>query len=399
VEGATDQSGSRLRAVLRDEERVTSLELFFDLVFVLAITQCTALMSADPTWGGLARGLLALGVLWWCWVGYAWLTSVVDPEEGLVRLAMFGAMAAILVAALAVPEAFNSAGLWFAGAYGLARAAQIALMLLASRGQPQLRHSTVYGLTGSTCVAVALLVVASQTDGALQGALWGLALALDIAGPLFVGVEGWQLVPGHFAERHGLIIIIALGESIVAVGAGAHAAIDLGVVTAAVLGVAVAAALWWLYFDVVSITAARRLSKAMPGPEQNAIARDSFSILHLPMVAGIVLVALGMKKTLAHVDHDLGLIPTVALYGGAALYLLAHVAFRLRNIQTLNPQRLACAALLVALIPLVRDIPALAALGVLTGVLVVLLTYETIRFASRRERIRHQLASEMAGGG
>src|SRR3954471_6580281 len=112
-----ETAGPRFGATLRDEERVTSLELFFDLVFVLAITQCTALMSADPTWGGLARGLLALGVLWWCLIGYAWLTSVVDPEEGLVRLAMFAAMAAILVAALAVPHAFGSGGLWFAGAH------------------------------------------------------------------------------------------------------------------------------------------------------------------------------------------------------------------------------------------------------------------------------------------
>ncbi|MFL5839143.1 MAG: low temperature requirement protein A [Thermoleophilaceae bacterium] len=398
MEAATDSSGSRLRAVLRDEERVTALELFFDLVFVLAITQCTALMSADPTWGGLARGLLALGVIWWCWVGYAWLTSVVDPEEGLVRLAMFAAMAAILVAALAVPHAFNTAGLWFAGAIGIARAAQIALMLLASRGQPELRHSTMYGLTGSTFVAIALLTAASQVDGAVQGGLWALALALDIGGPLLAGVEGWQLVPGHFAERHGLIIIIALGESIVAVGAGANAGVELGVVTAAVLGVAVAAALWWLYFDVVAIVAARRLSRAKPGREQNAIARDSFSILHLPMIAGIVLVALGMKKTLAHVGHDLDLIPTVALYGGTALYLLAHVAFRWRNIHTLNRQRLVCATLLIALIPLAKQIPALAALAVLTGVLLVLLAYETIHLAPLRDRIRHQLARELAAG-
>jgi low temperature requirement protein LtrA len=399
VEAATDpRSSSRLRAVLRDEERVTPLELFFDLVFVLAITQCTALMAADPSWEGLARGMLVLGVLWWCWIGYAWLTSVVDPEEGLVRIAMFAAMAAVLVAALAVPHVFNSTGLWFAGAYGAARIAQIALMLLASRGQPQLRHSTLTGILGSTVVAVAILAAASQTDGALQGGLWALALVLDMAGPFFFGVEGWQLVPGHFAERHGLIVLIALGESIVAVGAGAQAALDLGVVTAAVLGIVVAAALWWLYFDVVAIVAARRLSRAKPGAEQNAIARDSFSYLHLPMVAGIVLLALGMKKTLGHVDHPLEIVPAFALFGGTALYLLAHVAFRWRNIHTLNRQRLVLAAVLTALLPLMTKVDALAALALLAATLVLLIVYETIRFAERRDRIRHQVAREMAAG-
>jgi low temperature requirement protein LtrA len=398
VEAATDARTPRLTAVLRDEERVTPLELFFDLVFVLAITQCTALMAADPSWEGLARGLLVLGVLWWCWVGYAWLTSVVDPEEGLVRLAIFAAMAAILVCALAVPHAFNSAGLWFAGAYAAARGGQIALMLLASREQAALRHSTLYGLSFTTLIAAVILVVASQTDGVLQGALWALALGLDMAGPFFIGVEGWQLVPGHFAERHGLIIIIALGESIVAVGAGANTAMDLGVVTAAVLGMALAAALWWLYFDVVAIVAARRLSRATPGAEQNAIARDSFSYLHLPMVAGIVLVALGMKKTLAHVDHHLELVPAVAMYGGTALYLLAHVAFRWRNIHSLNKQRLVTAAILVALLPLMTEVGALVALAIVTALLVAVIVYETIRLADRRDRIRHQVAREMAAG-
>src|SRR6059058_1328378 len=138
-----------MRAVLRDEERVTPLELFFDLVFVLAITQCTALMAADPTVKGIVRGLLVLGLLWWCWVGYAWLTSVVDPEEGAVRIAMFAAMASILVAALAVPHAFNSAGLTFAISYGLARVGQIVLFFMGSRDQPGLRRSIIIGLVGS----------------------------------------------------------------------------------------------------------------------------------------------------------------------------------------------------------------------------------------------------------
>jgi low temperature requirement protein LtrA len=382
-------------AVLRQTESVTPLELFFDLVFVLALTQCTALMAAEPTWTGLARGLLVLGVLWWSWVGYAWLTSVVDPEEGAVRLSMFGAMAALLVAALCVPGAFGDEALLFACAYAVVRAGQIALFLLASRDDPPLRRSVV-GLAGSSAIGVGLLVAASGTDGVLQGALWAVALALDMAGPYFFGSEGWKLVPGHFAERHGLIVIIALGESIVALGIGAELDVDAGVVVAATLGVVVAAALWWLYFDVVAVVAARRLARAEVGREQNEIARDSYSYLHFPMVAGIVLVALGLKKTLGNVGDSLDAVPSVAMLGGAAVYLLAHVAFRLRNVRTLNRQRLVCAVLLVALIPLTTELPALATLGLLAGVLTSLITYEAVRFAEARDRVRHQLAREMA---
>src|SRR3954452_13451321 len=335
----TTPHAPRLSAVLREDERVTPLELFFDLVFVLAITQCTALMATHPTWEGLAQGVLVLAMLWWAWVGYAWLTSVVDPEEGSVRLAIFVAMAALLVAALCVPRAFGADALEFAIAYAIVRVAQIALFNVASRDDPQLRHSIITGLVGSTAIGAGLLITASFTDGALQLGLWALALVLDMSGPLFFGVEGWKLVPGHFAERHGLIVLIALGESIVAIGVGSEAGIDIGVVTAAVVGTVVAAALFWLYFDVVALVAARRLENATPGPERNAIARDSFSFLHLPMIAGIVLLALGMKKTLAHVEDPLETVAAVALLGGTALYLVAHVAFRWRNVHRFSAQR------------------------------------------------------------
>jgi low temperature requirement protein LtrA len=385
--------GPRVTAVLREREGVTPLELFFDLVFVLALTQCTALMAATPTWEGLAKGLLVLGMLWWCWVGYAWLTSVVDPEEGIVRLVIFAAMAGLLVAALCVPDVFDDTGLLFACAYAVVRAAHIALFVLASRDDPGLRKSTT-GLAASTALGSGLLVVASFADGTAQGALWALALALDMGGPLFFGQDGWKLMPAHFAERHGLIVIIALGESIVAIGVGAEQAVDAGIVVAAVLGTAVAAALWWLYFDVVALVAARRLSNAAPGREQNGIARDSFSLLHLPMVAGIVLVALGMKKTLAHVEDPLELVPAVALLGGTSTYLLAHVAFRWRNIHTLNRQRLVWAVLLVALLPLAVELPSLATLAILAALLTALVTFETLHFAEARNRLRQKLAHE-----
>jgi len=381
----------RVSAVMREGERVTSLELFFDLVFVLALTQCTALMAATPTFEGLLKGLLVLGMLWWSWVGYAWLTSVVDPEEGAVRLVMFAAMAAFLVAALCVPGAFGSEALLFACAYAAVRTAHIGLFMLASREDEALRHSVI-GLAGSTAIGAGLLVVAAFTRGGLQLGLWGLALVLDAGGPFLFGAEGWKLVPGHFAERHGLIVIIALGESIVAIGAGARAGVDAGVVAAAVLGVVVAGALWWMYFDVVALVAERRLAKAAQGREQNEIARDSYSYLHFPMVAGIALIALGMKKTLAHVDAPLGLVPATAMLGGAAMYLLAHVAFRLRNMHTLSRRRLICAVALLALLPIEVALkpPSLATLGVLAAVLAGLIAYEALRYAEVRDRVRHQ---------
>jgi low temperature requirement protein LtrA len=384
----------RVTAVLREEERVTPLELFFDLVFVLALTQCTALMAENPTWEGVAQGLLVLAVMWWAWAGYAWFTSVVEPEEGAVRVVIFAAMAGLLVVALCIPDAFGSEALLFACAYGVVRAAHLVLFWIASRDDEALRRSVIAGLVGSTSISVGLLAAASLTDGGLQLAFWGLALLLDMGGPFLFGVEGWKLVPGHFAERHGLIIIIALGESIVAIGVGAEVGVDAGVVTAAVLGVAVAAALWWLYFDVVATVAARRLARAAVGREQNSIARDSFSYLHLPMVAGIILLALGLKKTLGDVGDPLKIVPATALMGGTALYLLAHVAFRWRNLHTLNKQRLVCAVLLVALLPAAVELPALLTVGILAAVLTILIVYEAMRFAELRDRIRHQLARE-----
>jgi low temperature requirement protein LtrA len=386
--------GPRLTAVLRQTERVTPLELFFDLVFVLALTQCTALMAADTTWAGLAKGLLVLGVLWWSWVGYAWLTSVLDPEEGGVRIAMFAAMAALLVVALCVPGAFGDDALLFAVAYGVVRAAHIALFILASRDDARFRQS-VLGLAVSSAVGVALLLTAAGADGWVQGALWALALLLDMAGPFFFGSEGWSLEhPGHFAERHGLILIIAIGESIVAIGIGAGADVGAGVVAAAILGIAVAAAIWWLYFDVIAMLAERTLAALPPGRERNELARDTYSYIHFPMIAGIVLGALGLKTTLAGVGEELQTVTAFAMLGGTALYLLGHVAHRLRNVQTLNKHRLACAGLALALVPLAVELPALATLAILAVVLWVLIGLESIRFAGSRERVRRELASE-----
>ena len=201
-------------------------------------------------------------------------------------------------------------------------------------------------------------------------------------------------MPGHFAERHSGIIIIALGESIVAIGIAADTTLDAPEVLAAVLGVAVAAALWWLYFDVVALVAARRLAAEPDLRERNRMARDSYSYLHYWMVAGIALVAVGLKEALLHVHHELTNVEAAAMFGGAAIYLLAHVAFRLRNVHTLNRQRLVAAGVLFALIPAGWSVPPLAALSLLTALLVGLIAYEALRFADARARVRSQLLVE-----
>ena len=364
------------------------LELFFDLVFVFAITQVTSLMSADPEWDGLARGLLVLAVLWWTWAAYAWLTNTIDPDDGIVRIAIFGAMGGMLLAALAVPHAFGDDAVLFAVAYLLVRLSHLVVYSLADRGDRELQRAIASLLPG-TLLGTSLLLLAATQDGVTQGVIWAVAITVDLAGPVVFDMSGWHLAPRHFAERHGLIVLIALGESIVALGIGAAGApLTAGVITAALLGLAVSCAMWWAYFDVVAIVAERRLAGAQ-GVAQLRMARDSYSYLHLPMVAGIVLFALGVKKTLAHVGDPLDVAPAVGLAGGVALYLLAHVAFRWRNVHSVNRQRIVAAALLLVLVPVGTELPALATLALVAAVTGGLIVYEAVRFADARERIRH----------
>ena len=385
---ATRTRGAGLGGAFRQGDQVMPLELFFDLVFVLAITQCTTLMSHDPTWRGLGHGMLILALLWWSWVGYAWLTSVLDPEEGGVRIVLFAAMAGFLIAAICIPGAFDDLALEFALAYGGVRAAHIALFLIASRDDPYFRRSTL-GLGVGTAIGISLLIAGSFLDPGPRAAVWGVALVLDVLEPYLFGSEGWRLVPGHFAERHGLIIIVALGESIVAIGVGAGAEMTWGIAGAATLGIAILAAMWWTYFDIVALVSARRLASAPEGRVRNELARDSYSYIHFLMVAGIILVALGLKKALAHVDDPLETVPAFALLGGVALYLLGLVALRYRHVKTINGRRLGLAVLLVALLPLATEVSALAILAIVAVLLWVLIAIETRRYGEGRARVRH----------
>jgi low temperature requirement protein LtrA len=221
--------------------------------------------------------------------------------------------------------------------------------------------------------------------------VWLVAILLDAGGPALFGVQGWLLVPGHFAERHNLVIILALGESVVALGIAAGIDLTAGVITAAVLGVGIASALWWTYFDVVAIVTARRLDQAPEGRVRNALARDSYSYIHYPMVAGIILVALGLEEALHHVEDHLDAERAFALLGGTALYLLGHVALRLRNAHTLSRPRFGLAVALLLLVPVATTLPALATVALLNVPLWAMIAYETRLYGDARYRLRHGL--------
>ena len=370
------------------EQRVTPLELFFDLVFVFALTQVTAFLADHLSWTGMLQGGALLAVLWWAWGGYSWLTNAVPAEEVIpARLVILSAMAAMLVASLSVPDAFGRYGVLFGSAYFVVRLLQVLLYALATGGTPETRRA-ILRLSPGFLTAPALLIVAGFLDGFAQGALWVVALAIDYGAAFVGGVSGFRVHAGHFVERHGLVIIIALGESIVAIGVGTSGLeIGPGVVLAAVLGVTLAAALWWAYFDLVMLVAERRLSAAK-GEERARLARDSYSYLHLPMVAGIIFVALGIKQTLAHVGDPLEAIPAVALCGGVALYLLGHNAFRLRDIGSVSVPRLVVTVLCCALIPVAVSIPSLIILAILAGLLCALAAFETVRSREFRRELR-----------
>jgi low temperature requirement protein LtrA len=385
---AQDHRGRQMRErQVESERRVTHLELFFDLVFVFAITQVTGFLADNSTWDGLLRGLFLLGALWWTWAAYAWLTNTLDAEEGAVRIAMFGSMAAMLVVALATPHAFEVDGVVFGIAYFAVRALHLVLYTIAGRGDPELLHA-VLRILPSALLGAGLLVVAGFLDGTAQLAVWAVALAIDYLWLLVAGMEGWRVSPEHFVERHGLIMIVALGESIVAIGVGAAGLpLDAGRIAAASLGIVVASALWWSYFDWAVYVAQARLADAT-GAERAEFARDLFSYLHLPMVTGIVLFALGMKTTLSHVDEALEVIPAVGLSGGLALYFAAHVAVRLRTGGGWGHGRPVATVVLLALIPLAMQVAALAALALVAAVCTALIAYEALRYPYARSWIR-----------
>ena len=397
-------TSGRMRFRPTDElHRVTTLELFFDLVFVFAFTQVTALMAYDPTPVGALRGLVLLALLWWAWCSYAWLGNQAHADEGVVRLTVIVAMAAMFLVALSIPESFADLGgglfapFVLAACYAVVRVAHLVCYWLAAGDDTALRRQLLVTAV-PVLPAAALLVVGGALGPPYQTALWALALLVDYSGIYLAGTSGWRVHSArHFAERHELIVIVALGESLVAIGVGVSGQPLTGAVVAASLcGVAVAVALWWLYFDVVAHVAERTLA-ATQGEERTRLARDSYTYLHFPIVISVIYIALGLKKVLEYVadterhtlSDPLTGVPLVALYGGVALYLLGHVAFRRRNVGTWNPHRTLTAALLLLLLPVAWQLPAIASLVLVAAVLVALVVYELVRFGAAREEVRH----------
>jgi len=397
------------RPLIRDEQAqasVTPLELFFDLVFVFALTQVTAFMADELSWQGILRGALVIILLWWAWTGYAWLANVASAEELPIKLAILAGMAAMFILALCIPEAFDDAPGGLDGPVVLAicylffRSMHFVIFMIIAREDAGLR-SQLLRFAPSVVAGSAILLVASQFEGWVQTGLWMLALVADYVGTALSGFSGWRLpAPGHFSERHGLIVIVALGESIVAIGVGvAKEPISLVIVIASVLGLLLASAMWWAYFDVSALLGEHALAKE-PAETRARLARNAYSYAHLPLVVGIVLVALGLKEVLLYVSdsshHSLtDPLPTVALValaGGVIIYLLGHVLFKWLTVHTVSVVRLAAAGVLLAVTPLIAGLPALAELGVVAIVVTGAVAIESLIFAESRRKVRAELS-------
>jgi low temperature requirement protein LtrA len=375
------------------EHRVTPRELFFDLVFVFAFTQVATLLADEPTFAGIGRGVLVLAALWWAWTAYAWLTNVVDPEEGVVGAALLVALIAMFVAALAVPDVFGDEGVLFGAAFLVVCVMHLALYALAGRGNRD-RVRAVLRLAPWTLLGAALIVVAGFANGARVW-LWIAALAVTYLGGVLSGLTGWHLHPAHFAERHGLVVIIALGEAFISIGIGATG-IDIGPgeIVAAILGLLVATSFWLAYFDFFSIRGERILLDR-EGAERVGFARDVYSYAHFPMIVGIVLFAFAMKTIVGDVDEELDVVGAFALCGGSALYLLTYSAIRIRIERRvrLSSGRFVAAIVLLLLLPLAAVVPALVALALVTAAWLALHAYELVRWRESRAETRSLLTS------
>ncbi|MEU4378057.1 low temperature requirement protein A [Micromonospora echinofusca] len=406
--------------------RTTRLELFYDLVFVFAFLNVTTATAGNPTPRGLVQFLVVLALLWWCWSGFAVVGNVVRTDQGIAPLVGFAVSAAVFVLALSLPKAFvdRPGGLpgpvVFAVCYFLVRATQVTVFLWAVRTDPAVRRRMPV-LALPFLIATGLIVAAAMVpqrlfDGtaeiALRLALWLAALGVEYGSGLVQQRAGWTVLSaGHWAERHALIIMVALGESIIAlgIGPGTTAALPLTwpVIIAAFLGIAVVAALWWAYFDTLALAMEQVLHRTRERRTRAGLARDVYTYLHLPLITGVILFALGLKG-LIHEGADPAT-PTwgvplpgfdmLALFGGVALYLLTLVLLGSRMLGAARWPSIGGVVLLAALTPVATRLPELVALAMLAVAAMLTVSAQTVVDAPRRRRVRQvaleeQLASE-----
>jgi low temperature requirement protein LtrA len=348
---------------------VSPFELFFDLVFVFSLTQVTGLIVQQPGVFGVVQGLLVLALLWWAWGAYTWLTNAVDTDSVAARAVILAAMGSMLVVAVAVPQASGRDGLAFALGYFVVRVLHLALFAVASGAN----RAAILRLAPGNLAASVALIVGAFVSTEIQVGLWALAVAIDYGTPLITGVAGFTVHAAHFFERHALFVIIALGESIVAIGLGilhGNAAITPILAAAIMLGLAAIGGLWWAYFDWEAGLTERALAEAA-GPKRAKLARDMFSYLHLPLIVGIVLVAVGVEGVMSHPLDELHGIYPVGLGGGAALFLFGLGAVSGRRGHRPRTDHLLGGALCLLLIPAAVLLPGIVALALLVAVLLV----------------------------
>ena len=377
--------------------RVTTFELLFDLVFVFAFTQVTEYMAETHTALGVLQALLVLSYLWWGWGSYGWLANQTHVDEGVMRLGMSLAMIAMFVVALVIPEAYHDmeGGLYgpmvFVVAYVVIRLVHLTLYFIAAGEDPALRRQ-VLRTGGALMIGAVALVIGALIGGELQTWIWLGAIITDMV-LTFVTSRGgsWRIQSAaHWAERHGLIIILALGESIVSIGVGAaHEAISVPLLVGSVLAITLTISLWWLYFDVTAI-AAEHLLAEQKGERRADMATEAYTYTHLLLVAGIVISALGVESVISHVDeHEpLGWFGACALFGGTSLYLAGHAVFWKRVAGKWKVWRLTGGTLLLALLPVGAIVHPLIALGIVVAIAVAVAATETRRYAAKRAEVR-----------
>ena len=365
------------------QQRTTPAELLWDLVFVFAVTQVTTLLYNDLSWTGFGRAMLVLALVWWAWSGFVWATNDLDPNDLPVRGALFVALILTFIVALSLPMAFGEEGTVFAFAYAGVRLVHFGLYVESSRrGGASL--AAIAGFGATVAIGMALLVVGSLVGDSARTWLWLLAAAIDYAGPAWLtrarlrGIR--HVAVSHFAERYSLFIIICLGESIIAIGVGAaHRDLNTELAAAVTLALLVTIGLWWAYFDRVAWEAEDKLAAH---EEPVLAAADAYSYLHLFLVSGIIVSAIGLKASVGHSAEPLSEGARLALCGGVALYLGGHIAFGLRLVGELSVAKAIAAGACMAVFIVAAESPAWATVGTLAGVLALLVVSEHRRAQS-----------------